>query len=132
MSEFERTIAYYRESADRDWGVASQLLGLKHYSYSLFFCHLVLEKLLKAIIVIKTDSAAPYSHDLVKLSELAGISVDEDMLFSLDEITKFNISGRYDDQKLVFYKKATREFTEKYFKITEKIYLWLKENYLTK
>ena len=132
MSEFEKTIIYYKESADHDWEVAHQLLGLKHYSYALFFCHLTLEKLLKAIIVKNTDKAAPFSHDLVKLAELAEIPPDKEKLSSLDEITKFNISARYDDQKLAFYKRATKEFAEEYFKITEKIYLWLKENYLKK
>jgi HEPN domain-containing protein len=52
------------------------------------------------------------------------------MVLSLDEITKFNVSTRYDDEKFAFYKKATKEFTEEYFKITEKIYSWIKENYL--
>ncbi len=132
MSNFEKIIAYYKESAEKDWGVANQLFGLKHYSYALFFCHLTLEKSLKAIIVKKTDEAAPFSHDLVKLAEFAEIPVDKETVLSLDEITKFNISARYDDEKLAFYKKATKEFAEEYFKITEKIYLWLKDNYLTK
>lgn len=132
MLDLEKIITYYRESADRDWGVADQLLELKRYSYALFFCHLAIEKTLKGIIVQKTKEAAPYSHDLAKLSEIASIEVDEKMLASLNEITKFNISGRYDDQKLAFYNKATKEFTEKYFKISEEIYLWLKKNYLKK
>lgn len=131
MSEFERTIAYFKESADRDWALARQLFESKHYSYALFFCHLALEKLLKAVIVRKTDAAAPLSHDLVKLAEAAKIPVDKETVLSLDEITTFNISARYDDEKLAFYKKATKEFAEGYFKITEKTYSWIKENYLT-
>ncbi len=69
MLDLEKIIEYYQESAERDREVASQLMGLKRYSYALFFCHLALEKILKSIIVQKTKEAAPYSHDLAKLSD---------------------------------------------------------------
>lgn len=132
MSEFEKTIAYYQESAERDWKTAHQLFDGKNYSYALFFCHLTLEKLLKSFVVEKTDAPAPFIHNLVKLAELAEISIEKEMADSLTEIAEFNIAARYDDEKLAFYKKATKEFAEKYFNITEKIYLWLKDNYLKK
>ncbi len=132
MTDFEKTIAYYYNSAERDWKVAQKLFRGKDYAYSLFFCHLSIEKLLKAIIVKKTDKAAPFMHNLTKLAEVAGLPVDKDIAGSLDEITDFNIAARYDDEKHAFYKKATKQFSEKYFKISEKIYVWLKENYLKK
>lgn len=131
MSEFKKTIAYFQESASRDWALAQQLFERKYYSYSLFFCHLTLEKILKAVVVKRTDEAAPFTHDLVKLAELAKLPVDKETVLSLDEITKFNVSTRYDDEQFAFYKKATKEFAEEYFKTTEKIYSWIKENYLT-
>ncbi len=132
MTQLEKTVAYLQQSAEKDWRVANKLFHTKDYAHSLFFCHLTLEKLLKAIIVEKTDEAAKFSHDLAKLAADAGAPVDKEMVLSLDEITNFNIAARYDNEKLEFYKKATRQYSEHYFKITEKIYLWLKKNYLKK
>ena len=132
MTKLQKTVTHLQESAGRDWKIAQKLFNGKDYAYSLFFCHLALEKLLKCIIVKKIDEAAPFSHDLVKLAELAQIPVDKETVLALDEITKFNISARYDNEKLAFYKKATKNFTERYFKTTERIYVWLKENYLKK
>jgi HEPN domain-containing protein len=130
MTEFEKTINYLQNSAEKDWAIAQKLFRTKDYAYSLFFCHLALEKMLKCIIVFKTDKAAPFSHDLAKLASLAGVPVDKETALSLDEITNFNIAARYDDEKLAFYKKANRQYATEYFKISERIFLWLKNNYL--
>ena len=40
-------------------------------------------------------------------------------------INSFNISARYDDYKLNFHKKATKNYTEKYFKECNQLRLWL-------
>lgn len=59
------------QSAQEDLEVAKELLSNKRSAYCLFFCQLSLEKLLKALIVDKTDDAPPITHDLVKLAAAA-------------------------------------------------------------
>jgi HEPN domain-containing protein len=132
MTELAKTLAYFQKSSEEDWRVAQTLFLSKNYAHSLFFCHLTLEKLLKAIIVAKTDKAAPYIHDLVKLAKLGDIELDEKTKEALEEITTFNIAGRYDDEKQTFYKKCTRAYAEKYFNLSSSIYLWIKKDYLKK
>lgn len=39
------------------------------------------------------------------------------------------IQARYDDIKLAFYKKATKDYTGKYVKITEELMIWLKKEF---
>ena len=129
MTEFEKTLAYFLESSDNDWKIAQKLFNSRDYAYALFFCHLTLEKLLKYLIVAKTDKAAPYIHDLVKLSQFADVELDKNTKEALKEITTFNIAGRYDDEKQTFYKKCTKPYAKKYFNITNDIYLWLKKDY---
>ena len=132
MTELAKTLAYFKESSEKDWKVAQRLFRSKDYGYSLFFCHLALEKLLKSIIVAKTDKAAPYIHDLVKLAKLGDVQLDKNTEEVLKEITSFNIAGRYDDEKQSFYKKANKVYAEKYFNLNGSIYLWLKKDYLKK
>jgi HEPN domain-containing protein len=132
MTQLEKTLAYFQESSEKDWKMAQKLFKSKDYAYSLFFCHLTLEKLLKCIIVAKTDKAAPYIHDLVKLAQSADVKPDKNTEGVLKEITTFNIAGRYDDEKQSFYKKCTKSYAEKYFNLSDSIYLWLKKDYLKK
>ena len=132
MTELAKTLAYFQKSSEEDWKIAQKLFRSKDYAHSLFFCHLTLEKLLKCIIVAKTDKAAPYIHDLVKLAQAADIKPDKNTEGVLKEITTFNIAGRYDDEKQSFYKKCTKSYTEKYFNLSGGIYLWLKKDYLKK
>jgi HEPN domain-containing protein len=132
MTGLQKTAKHFQESADEDFQVAQHLFQNKSYAHCLFFCHLALEKLLKAIIVLKTDEPPEYSHFLIKLAEQAGIPVNETQIADLKVITRFNISARYDDEKREFHKLATKAFTEKYLTITQELFIWLKNNYLKK
>ncbi len=124
----EEVIRYWIHSSEQDYEVAKSLFKNKKFHYSLFFCHLSVEKYLKAIIVKNTESAPPFTHDLIRLAEKAGIPLSIDLKHSLIEITSFNIKTRYDDYKLSFYKKATRSFTQKYLNETKEILVWLKKH----
>jgi len=132
MTQLQKTVVYFQESAERDWKMAQKLFRSKDYAYCLFFCHLALEKLLKYIIVVKTDKAAPYIHDLVKLAKLADIAIGANKTTALKEITTFNIAGRYDDEKQAFYAKCTKPYAQKYFNTSRDIFLWLKKDYRKK
>lgn len=132
MTGLQKTAMYFQESADEDFKVAEQLFQNKTYAHCLFFCHLALEKLLKAIIVLKTDEPPQYTHFLVRLAEQAGVPVNETQAADLKVITRFNISARYDDEKREFHNLATQAFTAKYLTITQDLFIWLKDNYLKK
>ena len=90
------------------------------------------EKLLKAIVVMQTDAPVEYTHSLLRLAELAKMDLTVDKIENIKTITKFNIAGRYEDEKWEFRKLATREYTEKYVAVAEELILWLKHNYLKK
>jgi HEPN domain-containing protein len=107
----------YKDALD----TAQKLFASKKFNHSLFFLHLAFEKLLKAIYVSKKDEAPPYTHDLVILAEKCSINVSEDQKNQLAEISEFNVSARYEDYKYQMYKKATEEYTTKWFKIGESL-----------
>lgn len=69
------------------------------YSWSLFIGHLVIEKLLKACYVQRVDITPPFIHDLVRLSERADLTLQEEQKDILDTISTFNLQTRYDDYK---------------------------------
>ncbi len=94
----------------------------KRYADALFFGHLVLEKILKALVVKHAKNQAPYTHNLVYLSERIGMPLGESDLKVLDSVNDFNILGRYPDWKLEFHKKCTKEFSDNNLKQIKEIY----------
>lgn len=121
----QEKINYWIQSAENDWRVAGHLFEKGDYPYSLFFGHLTIEKLLKAVFVSKSDEPPPFTHSLTYLAENTGLDSTPERLELLEAITDFNIRARYPDEKFAFYKKCTREFTENYLIQIEEIKEWL-------
>ncbi len=107
--------------------VADHLMEKGDYSYALFFGHLAIEKLLKALYVVKQKDHAPPIHNLLRLAKLAGIAVPEDKIEALIEISAFNIEARYPDFKRAFRKKCNAEYAEKQIAGIKEIYQWLQK-----
>ena len=119
---------YWIEGSEEDYNVMNVLHNNKKNSYCLFFWHLVIEKLLKALYE-KNNKGTPYapkSHDLLYLAEKTQLKLNERQEDLLDTITRFNMSARYDDYKKEFYLKCTDEYTEQQLKNIEEIRVWLK------
>lgn len=95
------------------------------YSYSLFFAHLAIEKMLKAIYVSRKHEHAPFILNLQRLADLSGIQLTHDKKDALIKITTFNLESRYPDEKRSFRKKCTQEFTKKEIEEAEEIFKWL-------
>ena len=117
--------SYITKSED-DLQTAQELYKAGRYSWCLFIFHLALERLFKAYL-IKSDKEILYIHDLVRLAKQTNLQLKEHELDILREITTFNLEARYDDYKLSFYKKATKEYTTIWKRHCEEFYTFLIE-----
>lgn len=120
--QLTEVVSYWIKTAKHDHETMHGLYDIKRYSDSLFFGHIVLEKILKAHYVGNNGKSAPRIHDLVRLGELGKVSLTDEELLYLKDINNFNIASRYPDYKLKFYKLCTKEFTLKYITIIDKIF----------
>jgi len=118
-------IDYWITSAENDWIVAGHLLEKGDFTYSLFFGHLTLEKLLKAYFVAVKDETPPLTHRLVYLAEKSELDLDDQQMELLEIVTDFNLEARYPDEKFSFYKRCTKEFTVNYLNRIEEMKKWL-------
>ena len=116
-----RQIDYWINSANHDLDVSETLFKNGKYDWCLFIAHLVLEKILKAFYVKNIGKSPPRIHDLVRMAKMAEIEFDEDTLEFMDAVNTFNISTRYPDEKLKFYKMCTHDFTEEHFQRIKEI-----------
>ena len=128
----KKIIKHWKDSSYRNYNTAKFLLKGKQYADCLFFCHLMLEKILKGLIVQEIKTHAPYIHELDVLAKKTNLNFSEDQINQLKIISTFNIAARYDDFQCSFYKKCTKKYTEEYFNISKKIYLWLNKKYQKK
>lgn len=115
-------LRYWVEGADDALDTAEKLFADKKYHHSLFFVHLAIEKLLKALHQKNRNEPAPPLHNLSRLVKLSDIDIDLETEEQLKEISSFSVSARYDDYKQGFYKKATREYATKWLDIGKKLY----------
>ena len=122
-------VDYWIDLADDDVSTANLLLSGKKYLQAGFFCHLAVEKGLKAIIANNEPEPPPKTHDLTKLAQLGGILIglSEEQLNLLDELTPLNIEARYPDYKASIAQIFTTEKTAGIFKETEAFLCWIKQ-----
>ncbi len=123
--ELEKTVRYWSDGAAYDLETGEALLQAGKYPYALFFGHLALEKLLKALVVKGTGSHAPLTHSLPALASKSGIAVPEAMMDQLAEITEFHIESRYPDDRREFYALCTEAFARAKNREIRDIYSWL-------
>lgn len=110
----EEAVKHWIDSSKEDLETAEALFKSEKFVYCLFFCHLAVEKLIKAIVIKKTDGTPPISHNLAQIFRLTGLPISETLKKDLDEMTTFNIEARYDIYKLRLHKKSEHYLHKKF------------------
>jgi HEPN domain-containing protein len=100
MIDIGKQIIHWRNSAEEDWSVAQDLVSRGKIRHGLFFAHLTLEKTIKAHVCKATGELASKIHNLVRLSQIAGLALSEEQIDLLAEVSEFNIEGRYPEMLL--------------------------------
>jgi HEPN domain-containing protein len=117
---------FWLMEAEESLRVAEHLFEKGDYSYALFFGHLAVEKILKALYVIRVKTHAPPIHNLVRLARGAGLVLDDRHTRALVTITGFNIEARYPDVKRAFREKCTHEYTEQQVAMIKESFEWIR------
>jgi HEPN domain-containing protein len=98
-------IAYWKDTAARDWKFVQQTFKIKQYVYALFFAHLVLEKLCKAHWVKDNkNNYPPKIHNLVRLIEQTNLKFTDEEMDFFRKLNDFQLEGRYPDYKQELYR----------------------------
>ncbi len=130
--DIQQQITYWKSEAQRSFEIAELLFQKNKRPEALFFGHLALEKLLKAVVVQHTKNLAPLIHDLNRLAKAADLHLTSKQQQELQMITSFNIAGRYDNDKIAFHKQCTVPFTKRQIWIIKDYFIWLEQNFFQK
>jgi len=124
MIDIKKQIAYWIIGAEDDLLTAELLIREKRILHGLFFCHLVIEKAIKAHLVKNSGEVAPRSHNLFYLSEKADLKFATETEIFLGILMKYQLQGRYPD-----YNPALPDILKanEYFEKAKTLLEWLKE-----
>lgn len=124
--DVNEVVQYWLETAEDDWPVVNHLIASGDYHYALFFGHLYLEKLLKALVVQATGEHAPRTHNLLILAERAGLKVSDERRQQLVRFTAYNLETRYPEDRPSLCRRYSRQYAETEVEAIQEVGSWLK------
>ena len=102
----------WQAQAEYDLGVAELLYRQSVYRYCVFFCHLALEKQLKAMFIERTGIQSPQrTHDLVDLAGDVGIDLPVEYHDFMFDLSKQSIAARYPEDSVYLYNEEVAAST---------------------
>ena len=123
--DFQKHIEYWLAQADNDVSSAELLINNGKILHGLFFCHLSIEKVLKAHVVNETKNFAPRTHNLFTLLEKTDQELNEEDVEFLGVLMKYQFEGRYPE----FHPIAPpKNDALKTLNRVKKLILWLKKS----
>jgi HEPN domain-containing protein len=121
-------IDYWLRIAEKDQEMMKYLLDGNKYVHALFFGHLYLEKIAKALWVNSNiENTPPKTHNLLKIIKESNLELSpEDQAF-LIKLNQYQVESRYSEDIDKLYKITDRKLTEEYFNKISTIEKCLKE-----
>ena len=123
MINVKKQILYWETGSDEDMLNAKIMIENGRFLAGLFFCHLCLEKILKALVVKITEEHPPRTHILSSLADTARINFDDNQDQFISEIQTFQLEGRYPEN---FPSEPDSVTAQAYFEQTIILHKWLR------
>jgi HEPN domain-containing protein len=119
---------YWLKLCDDDLLTAKAMFQTKRYLPMGFYCHMIAEKALKAVVAHKTDELPPRIHDLDKLAIMGGIreGFSDEQKQLLRTLMPMQIETRYPDGEEMQICLTSAE-GEQLLKETEDFLCWIKQ-----
>jgi len=117
-------VQQWLDRVEYDVQSAEAMFDAGRYVYVVFMCQQAVEKCLKAVMVSKAREVPPI-HNLRRLAELTGLSVDSEKLKKLDFLSEYYISSRYKEDLAELSKGLTKTFAGEILVFTKQVVEWL-------
>jgi HEPN domain-containing protein len=123
----KKEVKNWLDSASYDFETAEHMFKAGRYIYTVFMCHLALEKVLKAKVQEITGETPPKTHDLEYLVGLARLSPDQAMEKFIVEISNLSVVTRYPRDFQMMFKDFSPERTKLILTKTKEVFQWIKK-----
>lgn len=113
--------------ATYDLETAKSMLRTGRYIYTIFMCHLSMEKALKGPYAKKYRKDPPKIHNLNYFCEKIGLSLPQELQNFVDKLNSLSVPTRYPDDLKRLLKDYRKSGTEKVFNQTKELLLCLRK-----
>ena len=113
--------------AEYDLDTAESLFNSGRYIYTVFMCHLSIEKALKGIYANVNKKNPPKIHDLIYLLEKTNLETPEQREIFFGFLNDLSVPTRYPDDLQRLLREYKKEKTENILVKTKESLEWLKK-----
>lgn len=124
----KKEIKNWLDSAKYDMETAEHMFNTGRYIYTIFTCHLAIEKALKAKVEEVTAETPPRIHNLGHLVELAKLAPPKQMNTFLGELSNLSIVTRYPKDFQEMLKAFTKERTQAFLQKAKEAFHWIQQS----
>ena len=117
------------KQADYDIETAEFMFNGGRYFYSVFMCHLSIEKALKGLYQFTLNELPPKTHNLVYLLNKIEIKPDEKIGRFMIKLNEANIATRYPEDLAILQKNYSKKITHTIFTDTKEALQWIKQQF---
>lgn len=115
------------KQATYDLETANVMFEAGRYIYTVFMCHLSIEKALKGLYAEKFKKDPPKTHDLNYLCEKISLNLSDELQKFLDNLNDLSVPTRYPDELAKLLKQYRKVNTAKALNEAKELLLWLKK-----
>ncbi|MBI4847067.1 MAG: HEPN domain-containing protein [Nitrospirae bacterium] len=113
--------------AEYDLKTASAMFKAGRYIYTVFMCHLSIEKALKGLYTQNRNSIPPKIHNLIFLVNEIKLSLPDNLKEFVTQLNKVSVPTRYPDELQVLLKEYSKQQAAGILKDTKELLKCLKE-----
>ncbi|MDL1971846.1 MAG: HEPN domain-containing protein [Deltaproteobacteria bacterium] len=124
----KKEVKNWLDSAEYDLETAKYMFDTGRYIYTIFMCHLALEKVLKARIQEITGKTPAKSHNLRYLVKLSNLKLPEDMFEFLSKLSNVSIPTRYPEDFRELMRAYNKEVAKRYLNRARGVFEWIKKS----
>ncbi len=112
--------------ADYDMETADVMFDKGRYIYTVFMCHLSIEKALKGLYQKRLNELPPKVHNLIYLAEKTGISLPENLNDDMIYLNRLSIPTRYPEDLQKTQAVLNREKSLEVLEQSREMLKWIK------
>ncbi len=116
------------KQAQYDLETAEIMYKGSRYVYTVFMCHLAVEKALKALFTERAGIVPPRIHNLIKLAKITRANLNENQIEFISTLNMAGIGTRYPELLDEAIKKYPQNITLDYLNKTREVIQCLKKN----
>jgi len=121
--DVQKQIEYWIKTAEEDLITAGLLIQNERFLHGLFFCHLCIEKAIKAHMVKQTRQIPPKLHNLSFLLSKTNLSLTDDYKELTAILMTYLLESRYPEN---YPQIPSAEEAKEYLARTKNLFIWLK------